>query len=454
MSQIPLNLDLVPSRKIYSVSELNASIRDLLESEFQDIWVEGEISNFREAPSGHYYFSLKDERAQLRCVCFKQNVRYLRFRPEDGLQATARGQVSIYEARGEYQLYVEYLEPLGYGALQLAFEQLKARLAEEGLFDPAHKKPLPRLPRRVGLLTSPRGAVIQDMIRILERRFPDMPLLLYPVSVQGEGSADEIAEGLRYFNHTRAVDVIIVARGGGSIEDLWSFNEEKVARAIYASKIPVVTGVGHETDFTIADFVADVRAPTPSAAAELVVESKEQLQAEIAGLEKSLLAAMRHRLLEWRQFVQALATHRGFRQLEILVRDHSQKFDDLVMRLTTSLTEHVRRERHRLEVARARFAAFDWRGWLERLHLRLDRQRNDLIRFIEAALVRLRRHLEAAQMALEERSPLRILERGYAICYDAAGNVVRAAAGVALGEEITVQLARGRLGAEVKRRQT
>lgn len=454
MSQIPLNLDLVPSRKIYSVSELNASIRDLLESEFQDIWVEGEISNFREAPSGHYYFSLKDERAQLRCVCFKQNVRYLRFRPEDGLQATARGQVSIYEARGEYQLYVEYLEPLGYGALQLAFEQLKARLAEEGLFDPAHKKPLPRLPRRVGLLTSPRGAVIQDMIRILERRFPDMPLLLYPVSVQGEGSADEIAEGLRYFNHTRAVDVIIVARGGGSIEDLWSFNEEKVARAIYASKIPVVTGVGHETDFTIADFVADVRAPTPSAAAELVVESKEQLQAEIAGLEKSLLAAMRHRLLEWRQFVQALATHRGFRQLEILVRDHSQKFDDLVMRLTTSLTEHVRRERQRLEVARARLAAFDWRGWLERLHLRLDRQRNDLIRFIEAALVRLRRHLEAAQMALEERSPLRILERGYAICYDAAGNVLRAAAGVALGEEITVQLARGRLGAEVKRRQT
>ncbi len=453
MSQYSLNLNLAPARKIYSVSELSARIRDLLESEFQDIWVEGEVSNFRAAPSGHYYFSLKDERAQMKCVCFKNNVRYLRFQPEDGLQVTARGQVSIYEARGEYQLYVEYLEPVGYGALQLAFEQLKARLAEEGLFDPAHKKPLPRLPRRIGLITSPRGAVIQDMIQILERRFPNMPLLLYPVSVQGEGSADEIAEALRHFNRSRDVDVVILARGGGSIEDLWSFNEEKVARAIYASKIPVISAVGHETDFTIADFVADLRAPTPSAAAELVVASKEQLQAEIVNLEKSLLAAMRHRLLEWRQQVQALATHRGFRLLETFVRDSSQRFDDLASRLSAALEKRVRQERQRLEVARARLAAFDWRGWLERLHLLLGRQRNDLVRFMEVRLLRVRQELEAARLALEERSPLRILERGYAICYDAAGNVLRAADEAALGDEITVQLAHGRLAAEVKRKQ-
>ncbi len=453
MSQYSLNLNLAPARKIYSVSELNARIRDLLESEFQDIWVEGEISNFRAAPSGHYYFSLKDERAQLKCVCFKNNVRYLRFRPEDGLQVTARGQVSIYEARGEYQLYVEYLEPVGYGALQLAFEQLKAKLAEEGLFDPARKKPLPMLPRRIGLITSPRGAVIQDMIQILERRFPNMPLLLYPVSVQGEGSAGEIAGALGYFNRSREVDVIILARGGGSIEDLWSFNEEKVARAIYASKIPVIAAVGHETDFTIADFVADVRAPTPSAAAELVVESKEQLQAEIAGLEKSLLAATRHRLLEWRQQVQALATHRGFRLLETFVRDSSQRFDDLLARLSASLVERVRDERQRLEVAGARLAAFDWRGWLERLHLRLERRRNDIVRFTEVGLLRVRRALEAARMALDERNPLRILERGYAVCYDATGNVVRASADVALGSEISVQLARGKLGARVERKE-
>ncbi len=453
MSQYSLNLNLAPARKIYSVSELNARIRDLLESEFQDIWVEGEISNFRAAPSGHYYFSLKDERAQLKCVCFKNNVRYLRFQPEDGLQVTARGQVSIYEARGEYQLYVEYLEPVGYGALQLAFEQLKAKLAEEGLFDPAHKKPLPRLPRRIGLITSPRGAVIQDMIQILERRFPNMPLLLYPVSVQGEGSADEIAGALGYFNRSREVDVVILARGGGSIEDLWSFNEEKVARAIYASKIPVISAVGHETDFTIADFVADLRAPTPSAAAELVVESKEQLQEEITGLEKSLLAATRHRLLEWRHQVQALATHRGFRLLETFVRDSSQRFDELMTRLGASLLERVRGERKRLEVAGARLGAFDWRGWLERLHLRLERQRNDLVRFTEVRLLRVRRELEAAQMALDERNPLRILERGYAVCYDAVGNVVRASADVALGSEISVQLARGKLGARVERKE-
>src|ERR1700722_5455062 len=268
MSQ-PSLFDIMPQRQIWKVSELTERIRDLLEGHFGDVWVEGEVSNCRSAQSKHLYFTLKDARAQIRCVCFRDQLRGLKFCPEDGLHVTVRGSLGVYELRGEYQIYVSYIEPVGLGALQLAFEQLKKKLEAEGLFDDARKKPLPVLPRCIGVVSSPKGAAIRDILRVLKRRFANVHVQIYPVKVQGDGAAAEIAGGVRYFNRAKFADVVIVARGGGSLEDLWAFNEEAVARAISESAIPVITGIGHETDFTIADFVADLRAPTPSAAAEI-----------------------------------------------------------------------------------------------------------------------------------------------------------------------------------------
>src|SRR5215469_8389818 len=270
MSQLSFNLQ--PDRRSLTVSELTARIRDLLAKNFVDVLVEGEVSNCREAQSGHIYFTLKDEKSQIKCVWFRQQMRFVKFRPEDGLQVTVRGAIGVYESRGEYQIYVESMDPAGRGALQLAFEQLKRKLEGEGLFDAAHKRPLPLLPSRIGLITSPKGAAVRDVIRILRRRFPNVHVLLVPVRVQGEGAAGEIARAIRFFNQRQNVDVLIVTRGGGSLEDLWAFNEEVVARAIFDSRLPVVSAVGHEIDFTISDFVADLRAATPSAAAEIITE--------------------------------------------------------------------------------------------------------------------------------------------------------------------------------------
>ena len=267
-----LTFNLMPTRQIFTVSELTGKIRDLLAKNFTDISVQGEISNCRAAQSGHIYFTLKDDRAQVRCVYFKQQQRGIKFRPEDGLQITVRGSISVYEQRGEYQIYVEKIDLVGQGALQLAFEQLKKRLEAEGLFDAARRKPLPLLPSRIGIISSPKGAAVRDVARILTRRFPNVHLMLYPVRVQGEGAAEEIVKALKFFNKAKLVDVLILARGGGSMEDLWAFNEEIVARAIFESPLPVVSAVGHEIDFTISDFVADVRAATPSAAAEIITE--------------------------------------------------------------------------------------------------------------------------------------------------------------------------------------
>src|SRR5580700_6305579 len=304
MSQANL-FNLMPERRVWKVSELNARICQLLETTLPDIWLEGEVSNYRPAQSGHLYFTLKDAKSQIRCVCFRDQVRGLKFRPEDGLHITVRGALSVYEPRGEYQIYVSHIEPVGAGALQLAFEQLKKRLAEEGLFDEARKKPLPVLPRCIGIITSPAGAAIFDILRVLKRRFPNAHVRLYPVKVQGDGAAKEIAAAVNYFTHARFADVLIVARGGGSLEDLWAFNEEVVARAIFASEIPVITGIGHEADFTIADFVADLRAPTPSAAAELVVRSRQEFERHIAEHERRLVQQIRYWFSERR--------HRGTR---------------------------------------------------------------------------------------------------------------------------------------------
>ena len=296
MEQIELGFDLFPERRVFSVSELNGAIRAMLDGEFSDISVTGEISGLKLASSGHYYFTLKDRECQVKAVAFRSAHRFWKFKPRDGLAVLARGRIDVYEPRGEYQLQVELLEPQGLGALQLAFEQLKKKLAAEGLFAAERKRPLPRFPRRIGIVTSPRGAAIADMIQILARRFPGLHIRLFPALVQGEGSVEEVVRGLEYFSRTRWPDVVIVGRGGGSLEDLWTLNEEAVARAIAACSVPVISAVGHETDVTIADFVADLRAPTPSAAAEMVVCTRDELFDRIAAGRAKAAQAVRYRL--------------------------------------------------------------------------------------------------------------------------------------------------------------
>jgi exodeoxyribonuclease VII large subunit len=452
MSQLQFNL--IPEKKVWTVSELNARIRELLSAAFTNIWIEGEISNFREAQSGHLYFTLKDQAAQVRCVCFRQNAIRLRFRPEDGLHMRIRGSISVYDLRGEYQIYVDHIEPVGLGALQLAFEQLKKKLEAEGLFDPARKKPLPMLPRRIGVITSPAAAALRDILRILKRRFPNARVLLYPVKVQGDGAAEEIAKALQFFTKHDAADVLILARGGGSIEDLWPFNEEKVARAIAACTIPVVSAIGHETDFTIADFVADVRASTPSAAAEIVIQERESFDKHIAEIQRKLSDAISYLILEQRHRLQTLIADRAFRRPEDLLREYRQRTDELSQRMAESLRGRLDLLRDRFTDARARMDSFDLRARLETMRLRTEHRAGELRLRIERMLVAKRKQFERLMLQLDERSPLKVLDRGYAIVYDSAGNPLRAASDVAVGDEVNMRLARGRLWAEIKRRET
>ena len=451
MSQLTFNL--MPEKRVWTVSELTGKIRDLLAKNFTDITVQGEISNCREAQSGHIYFTLKDDRAQVRCVFFKQQQRGVKFRPEDGLQVTVRGSISVYEQRGEYQIYVEKIEPIGLGALQLAFEQLKKRLEAEGLFDPARKKPLPLLPSRIGIITSPRGAAVRDVVRILTRRFPNVHLTVYPVRVQGEEAAPEIVKALKFFNAKKMVDVLILARGGGSMEDLWAFNEEVVARAIAASEIPVISGVGHETDFTIADFVADVRASTPSAAAELVVQTRREFDKHIADLRETLAGLIRYRLLESSRCVHELSARRGFRRPLDLLRQQRQRADEMTSRLALGLRARLEQSRKRFTAAHLRIVKFDFRVKISAFRLRLEKRAGDLGVRIERQLRAKRDRAEKLLLQLNERSPLRVLERGYAIATDTNGIVLRDSAQVALGDSVSLQLHRGKLTTEIKKKE-
>jgi exodeoxyribonuclease VII large subunit len=493
MSQLQFNL--LPERRVFSVSELTGRIRDLLTRNFIDILVEGELSNCQFPQSGHMYCTLKDDRAQIRCVCFKTQLRLMKFRPENGLHVTVRGSISVYETRGEYQIYIENIEPVGLGELQLAFDQLKKRLETEGLFAAERKKPLPMLPRCIGLITSPTGAAVRDVVRILRRRFHNVHLTLYPVRVQGEGSAAEIVRAVQFFNRQQTVDVLIVARGGGSLEDLWSFNEEIVARAIAHSTIPVISGVGHETDFTIADFVADVRASTPSAAAELVVQTRREFDKNVANLRGALAEQIRYRILVLSRRVHEFAARRGFRRPLDLLRQQRQRADEMTSRLAQGLRANLERGRKRftathlriisfdfrqqiaafrqrsnnftarlelglrarMEQGRRRHASqhlrllsFDFRAKIAGLHRQLERRDHELAVRCERILRVQRDRLDRLRLQLEERSPTRVLERGYAIATDAAGNIVRDAAQVAIGDPVGLQLRRGRLTTEVK----
>src|SRR5579872_3638430 len=345
-------LQFLPERRVYTVSEVNAAIRGILDREFPDVWIAGEISGTKLAASGHYYFTLKERDAQLRCVCFRSTHRYLKFKPQDGIAVVARGRIDVFEARGEYQLLVEFLEPQGHGALQFAFEQLKKKLAAEGLFDAARKRPLPRFPRNIGIVTSPRGAVISDMLQILERRFPGLHIRLFPVLVQGEGSVEDVCRGIEFFSRSPWAHVVIVARGGGSLEDLWTFNEEAVARAIAACAVPVVSAIGHETDVTVADFVADLRAPTPSAAAELIVCTREELLARLGTSQRHLTQAARYRLAMSRRELDLQGIQRAITVFGRAVGRRLQRTDEQEFRLrerVRSIIQNHRRFHRQLE---------------------------------------------------------------------------------------------------------
>ncbi|MGQ9688438.1 MAG: exodeoxyribonuclease VII large subunit [Desulfobaccales bacterium] len=433
---------------IYTVSSLTREIRERLESHFPLVWVSGEVSNLRRPVSGHYYFTLKDAGAQLRAVLFRGNHQNLRYKPEDGRQFLCRGRITVYEARGDYQLIVDYLEPAGLGLLAQAFEALKTRLAAEGLFEPARKRPLPFLPRRLALITSPTGAVVRDFLRLLKHRCPNVEVVIYPVKVQGVEAAGEIVQALREVPAYPGVEVIVLARGGGSLEDLWPFNEEAVARAIYHCPLPVVSAVGHEIDFTIADFVADVRAPTPSAAVELVVPDKRELKQRLARLATSLERSWRRHLEGERRHLAAVARR---------LPDMSRRLMDLRLRLDERADTLARRyargqgiKRQNLELSRSRLALLSparalgaWRQRLEQAAPRLGLS----WRQIQGAR---RRHLEYCHSHLKKLDPMAILARGYAVATKLPeGIVIRDAATAPPGSRVRVRVAKGALNCEV-----
>jgi exodeoxyribonuclease VII large subunit len=437
-------------RRAWTVSQLTARLQGVLETEFFDVWVEGEISNLKLAGSGHWYFSLKDESAQIRAVVWKAAARLIRFKPKDGLKVVARGSLRVYPPRGEYQLSVEVLEPLGKGSLQQAFEELKEKLEKEGLFDAKRKRPLPMLPRRIGVVTSPSGAVVRDILRILRRRYRNLEVLIYPARVQGEGAAAEIVQGIRALNQISGLDVLVVARGGGSLEDLWPFNEERVARALAASRVPTISAVGHETDFTIADFVADLRVPTPSAAAERVVQAKEELASRIAQAAARATAAMQHRMTRVRARVSALTSHRVFAAEQGRIRNHAQRVDELALRAERGLRRHAERARARSAALGQRLDAFRIDRQLAARRERLGRHAERLLDLARSGLARRRAALGTAAGKLDSLSPLGVLSRGYALVWaERSGRLLRSAAEVERGEALRVRVREGQLTATV-----
>ena len=438
-----------PVREVFTVARLNREVKALIEGGFPLIWIEGEISNLARPSSGHLYFSLKDAQAQVRCALFRPQQRTLGFAPKDGLQVLARARVSLYEGRGEYQLIVEHLEEAGEGALRRAFEALKLRLSQEGLFELAHKKPLPRLPKRIGIITSPTGAALRDIVTTLHRRFPSIEPRLYPVPVQGQGAAKKIAAAIARAARDGDCDALIVARGGGSLEDLWPFNEEVVARAIYVCPIPIVSGVGHETDFTIADLVADARAPTPTAAAEMLSPDQAEWRSAYAALEARLVRLIRERLSNQQQHLDWLSA-RLVHPRDRLARLR-QHLRELGMRLQLSQSGLMNSRNTRLLLLSGRLMQCSPRGRARELALGFAHQSNRLTGAVRHRLEHYRQRLLSTAQALNTLSPLATLERGYAIVRRAdTGAVLRAANQVQRGERIEARLAHGRLGCVVE----
>ena len=436
-------------RAVLTISQLSQQLAAVMEEKFPAVWVEGEISNFKVYGSGHAYFTLKDDGAQLRCVLFRNRARRIRFEPRDGQHVLAFGAVEVYPQRGEYSLVVELLEPRGVGALQLAFEQRKQRLQAEGLFDPARKRSLPRFPRKIGIVTSPSGAALRDMLRVIGRRFGEIHIVLAPARVQGEGAAAEVAQGVRELNALGGVDVIIVGRGGGSLEDLWAFNDEMLARTIAASKIPVISAVGHEVDFTIADFVADVRAATPSNAAELVVKEKRAVVVSLGDLTARLQRGMRRTLAAHRDRLERSRERRVLTDPARPLRDLARRLDDARGRLRQAALAVVGRGEHRLELAARSLRALspvartlNGQRALTDLHRRLERG-------MHRTIDRARHRLGADAGRLDSLSPLAVLGRGYSLTRTPDGRIVRAAREVAVGDAVRVLLHEGSLDCRV-----
>lgn len=448
MSEQPYDLFARREKKAWTVGELTRELKGLLEGRFPLVTVEGEISNFRRnSTSGHCYLTLKDETASLKCALFRGQAAKLRFPLNDGLHVLAKGRLSVYEAGGEYNLVIDTLEPLGAGALALRFEELKRRLAAEGLFDPAAKRPLPMLPRRIGVVTSPAGAAIQDFLRVLHKRFPNLPVLIAPARVQGDGAAAEICRGLQRLGGVPDVDVIVVTRGGGSLEDLWAFNEEAVARAIRRSPVPVVSAVGHEVDFTIADFAADVRAPTPTGAAELIVRVKADLLESLHLSDGRLRRAMTRHLESRRQ--KLLSAKRALSDPRRVIGERRIALDRLLQRAERLLRERFRRERSRLDQAVVRLDRTHPRTRLAAVRERIAKLEQRANRSMHARLAKERQRFGSAVGRLDNLSPLKVLSRGYALAFDGSGQLVRDAAALAPGAAVEVRVARGRFEATV-----
>ena len=453
-SQLDFVFEDKPVRRIWPVRDLVDRARQLVERQFFDVWVEGEISNLRPAPSGHIYLSLKDAEAQLPVVLFRRQASLLRFRPEDGLHVLVRGRVSVYEQRGQLQLVAEIMEPVGAGSLQLAFEQLKQRLKAEGLFDGDRKRPLPAFPRTAGIVTSPTGAVIRDFLNIVGRRHSALNVLLAPASVQGDSAPVEIESAIAQLNASELVDVIVLARGGGSLEDLAAFNSERVARAIVASRFPVVSAVGHETDFTIADFVADLRAPTPSAAAELITEAQHKVADRVNSLGVRLERAARFQLLHARQKVDSLHAERAEWRMSSYLNRLEQLLDDRALRLEQTLREQTRGWQRTASDLAVRVLRHDPHRMLGEARERVTSMGTRIERAVERQVRERATHLNAAEAQLHALSPLEVLHRGYALVQDANGALIRSAAQVADGDLVRARLCDGAFVSRVVEHET
>jgi exodeoxyribonuclease VII large subunit len=438
------------TRKVYSVSTLNREARQLVEDHFGTVWVEGEISNLARPSSGHLYWSMKDENSQLRCAMFRQKNRVLKFSPKNGQQILAQGRLGIYESRGEFQLVVDYLEEAGEGLLRRRFDELKNKLDLEGLFDADKKRALPRLPRKIGVITSPSGAAVRDVLSVLARRFPAIPVLVYPTAVQGDGASDAIAHALNLANQRRDCDLLILTRGGGSLEDLWSFNEEVVARAIASIEIPIIVGVGHEIDFTIADFVADVRAPTPSGAAELAVPDKSQWLNTLTNINNRLSRAIDQHLSTIRQLLDSIEHRMSRSHPGVQLGQSSQRLDEMETRLRLSLERSLTKSSSLLAQLTANLLGATPRHLITSFRERLKFNERNLDSEIRKTWQLRNNKLMLAKRALQSVSPLATLKRGYAIVTNFHGKVIKDASTVSPGTSIDLRLASGKLSAIVK----
>lgn len=452
MEQFALSFDSesrVPDRRIFTLRELSDAIRGTLERSFTNIWLSGEISGTKLVHSGHCYFTLKDSEAQIKCVCWKLSYWRLKFKPKDGVQVLIRGRVDIYEQRSEYQFVVETIEPQGHGALQIAFDQLKQRLLKEGLFEAARKRTLPRFPRRIGIVTAPKGAVIRDFVEILSRRFPGLHVRLFPARVQGIGSIEDVCRGIQYFGQDRWAQVVVIARGGGSLEDLWTFNEEAVARAIAESPVPVVSAIGHETDVTIADFVADLRAPTPSAAAEMVVCTRQELLDRVAAQQARMTQLVRYRLATLARRLHEQAIDRATALLHRNLSRRTQRVDDAEERLRSAMRNRLAAHERKRRTLEEKLRYFDLRPRLRRDRERLTYATALLATLMKASLNKRCQRFETLDAKLSQLNPRLVLARGYAIVLNDRGEILKAAAQASVGEDLNLLFAEDALTARV-----